>query len=171
MNLADLSAAARLLLDKGVKELSDSDLKDLLRVAATELEAREKTARATAKSYPVQLDDAPKETTKPEKPHWKDVARPGEGLADFIKREFEPELAAGTMARPMLDRYRGLYKAFDNQLRRRPAEMPPELRKIPKKPDANDRLVATGKVTSVEVVRAARRDVKRIATARRRAAF
>jgi hypothetical protein len=122
------------------------------------------------------IETAAAEMTKPERPHWKDVCRPGEGLGDFIKREFELELTAGTMMRPLLNRYRGLYQAFDNTLRRHPEELPQELREIPKKPEVNDRLVAEGKVAfrsdappprSVEL-RTYERDRKRVAAAARR---
>jgi hypothetical protein len=158
---------------------------DQAKLAKGKLTARETTGRAMEEPYPdggeteasASIEDAAVEITEPEKPHWKDVQRPGEGLAAFIKREFEPELAAGTMARPMLNRYRGLYKAFDNQLRRHPADLPPELRDILKKPEANDRSVAEGKVAAHPAVpppprtderRVYERDRKRITAAAQR---
>jgi hypothetical protein len=114
------------------------------------------------------IEGAATETAEPEKPHWKDVRRPGEELGDFIKREFAPELAAGTMTRPMLNRFGGLYQDFDNWRRRYPMEVPLELRRLPKKSEANDRLVAEGKVTPEETFRVANRDRKRIAAAAHR---
>lgn len=139
--------------------------------------AEETTGRATEPPRPDEItpvaapepapsiEDAATETTKPEKPHWKDVRQPGEELADFIARVFAPELADGTMTRQTLNRYRGLYQDFYNHR----AKMPPELQSIPTKSRALDRQVVEGKMTDAESIRSAERDRKRVAAAYRRA--
>jgi hypothetical protein len=180
----DLGSGARdapiiMLNAADIAALQDHDLKKLFQATAAEVKKRgleddanqpprpvptaqpHEPAPVTAPEPAPSIETAAAETTKPEKPHWKDVRQPGEELADFIKREFEPELAAGTMARPLLNRYRGLYQDFYNHL----AKMPPELERIPTKSGAIDRQVAEGKVADPESIRSAERDRKRIAAA------
>jgi hypothetical protein len=110
--------------------------------------------------------------------HWKEAAQAAEDagasvpqlLEAFITREFASELADGTMMRPLLNRYDGLYQDYCNHRH----QLPPELQRIPKKGDFNDRLVAEGKVTTVtpdsvrSAVRPVERDRKRVARAQRR---
>ena len=54
---ADITAAARTLSDNGVKDLSDSDLKDVMRVVAVEVERRETMVRAPAEPRPVTAEE------------------------------------------------------------------------------------------------------------------
>lgn len=185
----DLGSGARdarfnMLNAADIAALQDHDLKKLFRAVAVEVKKRGLEDDANEPPRPVSvlepapsIDTAAVETTKPEKPHWKDVRLPGEELGGFIKRDFAPELAAGIMARPMLNRYRGLYQDFDNWRRRYPAEVPPELRSLPKKSEANDRFVAEGKVAfrpdaplppRTDEMRSYERDRKRVAAATRR---
>jgi tetratricopeptide (TPR) repeat protein len=160
-------AVARRAFEKGV---SVAQLDEAIEKLAAKAAARETTtARANESPRPEEtvpsIETAAAETTKPKNPHWKDVRQPGEELGDFIKREFAPELADGTMMRPLLKRYRGLHEAFYNHL----DKLPPELQAIPTKSVLNDQLVAEGKVTDLESIRSAARDRGRIKAAHRRA--
>jgi hypothetical protein len=85
---------------------------------------REPTGRATAKP----------------RPDWKEVRQLGEGLPDFIEREFAPELAARAMHRGLLSRYRNLRSDFYGYQRNH--ELPPELKAIPTEKEWNDRRLA-----------------------------
>jgi hypothetical protein len=69
------------------------------------------------------------------RPHWKEVRRPGEELADFIEREFAPELAAGAMHRGLLSRYTNLRSDFYGYPRHH--KMPEWMKAIPTQEEWN----------------------------------
>ena len=155
---AAIAAAARTLLDHGVKDLPNRDLNGLLRVVAAEIETRQKAQGAIDEP---RLDwiEARKQSGK--------VA---DLLAAFIKDKFADELANREMSTNKLYRYKRLYQDFHNHRH----QLPLELQNLPKKGEFKDRLVAEGKVVPVrprlprtENVRAYDRAAKRVSRAPR----
>lgn len=149
--------------DFAVAALSVTDLKKWIargEAAKAELEAREATDRAAAAPRPDWIEAR------------KQPGKVADLLAEFIRAKFADELGDGTMSTDKLYRYKSLYQAFQDHRR----ELPPDLRSIPTKSKANDRLVAEGKVVRPvrppaarsQEVRDYERTLKQVVAAKRR---
>jgi tetratricopeptide (TPR) repeat protein len=171
------AAAARTLLGNGVKDLPNSDLKELLRVVAAEIETRRKAQGAMGEP---RIEHAAKETTgrrskEPPRPDWIEAHKRGVTVPDFIERAFAAEIADRTMHKGLFSRYENLRRDFYSY--QRSNELPDWLKAIPTQDEWDKRQIAEGKATPVEApappaqpdeLRSYWRGQKRVASARRR---